>query len=114
MSAAAPTVDSLPPCVAHHFEAHIPGKNPRNDCLFVCPVGHRFRCPLRRAVTSAEHYGRNWVFMQCLSCLPVALMLADPNRGDFVERLTALAIVRPDTTPRPLYSPPPTPAAGTP
>jgi hypothetical protein len=110
MSATALPVISFPACVAHHYVGSV-RDNP-HECLFVCPVGHSFRCPLRTATASAERYGRNWVFMQCLSCLPVAFMLKDPNSADFVERLTALAIVRPNTTPRPLYSPPPADTTG--
>lgn len=109
----APSVPPFPACVAHHFAGHIPG--PGGVCLFVCPVGHSFRCTRRKATASAERYGRNWVFLQCVSCLPVVYMITDPNREDFVERLTQLTIVRPDAEPRPLYRPPPTPpAAGTP
>lgn len=84
------------PIVLHYYDSPAEG----GYGIFVCPIGHRFRCKLTTANACAQRYGAIWAISSCTACLPV-LVLA--NSQPLLPFLRDHALFPPDTEPRPLY-----------
>ena len=87
----------LPPAVLHFLSEDLDSKT----ALFVCTVGHEFKCDKKKALRMASRYEPIWVQFACPCCLALVCMGVDSSR------LAALAISPPTKPAKPAYIPAP-------
>jgi hypothetical protein len=90
------------PAVLHYYDGpcDIAGK-----AMFVCLIGHRFRCDIRTANSRADRDGGGWIIGSCPICLPTFHIGAATGRSGaaLLQFLRDNPLSPPTATPRSIY-----------